>query len=275
MTTTHAWLPRASCDESCVRVEPVGLPGRVVRLLRGIVRTFLVVALLPAIPVLAIPQPGQTRAVQVYCWLVLRCIGVRITKSGGPIRNVPGVLVVSPHMSWIDALVIYALLPGTFIAKAEMVSWPGLGVIARLMNVIPIDRAKLRLLPDVVEAVAERLRSGRTVVAFPEGTTWCGLAYGPFRPAIFQAAIDAGRPVQPLRLSYHQRDGRPSTAPAYVGDDTLASSFWRLTTTRTTFARVHVEELQLPGGHRRDLAQRCQAAVRDVAPTCPEHALVA
>ena len=75
------------------------------------------------------------------------------------------------------------------------------------MKVIPIERASLRRLPDVVDAVADRLRAGQTVVAFPEGTTWCGLAYGPFRPAMFQAAIDAGRPVQPLRLSYHHRDG--------------------------------------------------------------------
>ena len=61
----------------------------------------------------------------------------------------------------------------------------------------------------MVCAVADRLRAGQTVVAFPEGTTWCGLAYGPFRPAMFQAAVDAGRPVQPLRLTYHHRDGQP------------------------------------------------------------------
>src|SRR3546814_9015904 len=67
-------------------------------------------------------------------------------------------------------------------------------------------------LPEVVGTVAGKLRSGQTVVAFPEATTYCGLAYGRFRPAMFQAAVDAGRPVQPLRLTYHHRDGRPSTA---------------------------------------------------------------
>ena len=44
------------------------------------------------------------------------------------------------------------------------------------MKVIPIERASLRRLPEVVDAVADRLRAGQTVVAFPEGTTWCGLA---------------------------------------------------------------------------------------------------
>src|ERR1700736_1608765 len=123
MTNAHAWLPRASCDESCVRLEPVGAFGSVVRVLRRTVRTLLILMVLPAIPVLSIPQPGQARLVRWYCWLVLRCMGVRITKSGGPIRNVPGVLVVSPHMSWGDALVIHALMSGNFVAKAELIGW--------------------------------------------------------------------------------------------------------------------------------------------------------
>ena len=119
------------------------------------------------------------------------------------------------------------------------------------MKVIPIERANLRRLPDVVRTIAGRLRAGQTVVAFPEGTTWCGLAYGAFRPAMFQAAIDAGRPVQPLRLSYHHRDGRPSTVAAFVGDDTLMASIRRLVTARRTMVHVQVESLQLPGTARR------------------------
>jgi 1-acyl-sn-glycerol-3-phosphate acyltransferase len=272
---THPWLPRADCDHSCVRLEPVGVWGWAVRLMRGTVRAGLVVALLPAIPLLAVPQPGQARVIRMYCRLVLRCMGVRITKSGGPIRNVPGVLVVSQHVSWVDALVINALMSGSFVAKAELTKWPALATIAQVMKVIPIDRTKLRLLPDVVDTVAARLRSGRTVVAFPEGTTWCGRAHGRFRPAIFQAAIDAGRPVQPLRLSYRQLDGRPSTIPAFVGDDTLLSSFLRVVSARPIIAQVNVEELQLPGGHRRDLALRCQEAVQNVGPSRHEHALAA
>ena len=106
------------------------------------------------------------------------------------------------------------------------------------MKVIPIERTSLRRLPDVVAMVATRLRAGQTVVAFPEGTTWCGLAYGPFRPAMFQAAVDAGRPVQPLRLNYHHRDGSPSTVAAFVGDDTLIASIRRLVTARRTIVHV-------------------------------------
>jgi hypothetical protein len=79
---------------------------------------------------------------------------------------------------------------------------------------------------------------------------------------MFQAAVDTGRPVQPLRLRYQHRDGRVSTVPAYIGDDTLLRSIGRLMVARRTVARIYVESLQLPGDDRRELARRCQAAIR-------------
>jgi 1-acyl-sn-glycerol-3-phosphate acyltransferase len=273
--TGRPWVPLAACDLSCVAAQPAaGQPIAVAW--RVAIRATFAVLMLAATPLLAVPVPGRCHLQRSYCRAMLRCLGVRITVSGGPIRNLRGVLVVSGHVSWVDVFAIGSVLPGRFVAKSELISWPGLGLLARLMKVIPIDRANLRRLPDVVDTVAARLRAGRTVVAFPEGTTWCGLAYGRFRPAMFQAAVDAGRPVQPLRLSYHHRDGRPSTAAAYVGDDTLVASVKRLITAHRTIVRVQVESLQLPGDDRRDLAARCESAVRgDVSRRGHGHALVA
>jgi 1-acyl-sn-glycerol-3-phosphate acyltransferase len=245
---------------------------------RATVRILLVLMLLPAVPMLAVPLPGRSHVQRAYCRLMLRCLGVRITMSGGPIRNLRGVLVVSGHISWVDVFAIGAVLPGSFVARADLIDWPALGVLARVMKVIPIERASLRRLPAVVQTVAARLRAGQTVVVFPEGTTWCGLANGPFRPAMFQAAIDVARPVQPLRVTYHHRDGRPSTVPAFIGDDTLGQSLYRVVAARLTVAHIHVEALQLPGEHRRDLARRCQEAVHGVAASLPgahQHALAA
>jgi len=275
MTVEHSWVPRATCDASCVHADATAGHSVVVAW-RIAVRATLAVLLLTAVPLLAIPLPGRSHIQRGYCRMMLRCLGVRITVSGGPIRNLRGVLVVSGHVSWVDIFAIGAVMPGSFVARADLIDWPALGFLARVMKVIPIDRTSLRRLPDVVSTVASRLRAGHTVVAFPEGTTWCGLAYGPFRPAMFQAAVDAGRPVQPLRLSYRHRDGRPSTLAAYVGDDTLMTSIRRMVSSRRTVIHVQVESLQLPGTSRRDLAARCEAAVRsDEARRGHGHALVA
>jgi 1-acyl-sn-glycerol-3-phosphate acyltransferase len=230
-------------------------------------RVMLALLLAPGLPLLGMPLPGRTHVQRAYCRSVLRCFGVRITVTGSPIRNLRGVLVVSTHMSWLDVFAIGAVLPGSFVARADMFTGTATGIVARILKIIPIERSSLRRLPDVVDAVARRLRAGQTVVAFPEGTTWCGQSgqshqgRGRFYPAMFQAAIDAGRPVQPLRLAYHHVDGSVSTTPAFVGDDTLMRSIGRLLAMRRTVACVRVESLQLPGTDRRTLAVRCQSAV--------------
>jgi 1-acyl-sn-glycerol-3-phosphate acyltransferase len=272
--SANPWLPRASCGSHCIELDAHASRRSVVAV-RTTGRVLGALLLFTAVPLLAVPLPGRSRIQRCYCRLMLRCLGVRITVSGGPIRNLSGVLVVSGHVSWVDIFVIGAVLPGSFVARADLIDWPALGVLARLMKVIPIERTNLRRLPDVVRAIAVRLRAGQTVVAFPEGTTWCGLGYGTFRPAMFQGAIDAGRPVQPLRLTYHHRDGAPSTVPAFIGDDTLMQSIRRVITARLTICHVQVQSLQLPGSDRRELAARCEAAVRGTSVRPGAHALVA
>ena len=259
--TGHSWLPRASCDAGCVSCGDAVTSRRLLVTLRVSLRIMLALLLAPGLPLLAVPLPGRTRVQRIYCRLVLRCFGIRITVTGSPIRNLRGVLVVSPHMSWLDVFAIGAVLPGSFVARADMFTGRAVGVVARILKIIPIERSSLRRLPGVVDTVARRLRAGQTVVCFPEGTTWCGLDSGAFYPAMFQAAIDAGRPVQPLRLTYHHVDGSVSTVPAFVGEETLLGSIRRLLAVRRTLARVHVESLQLPGTDRRTLAGRCQSAV--------------
>lgn len=258
----HAWLPRTTCDADCLRAGLDGGGNSMLAVVRSALRIMAVLLLLPGLPLIAIPLPGRSHIQRTYCRLVLRCLGVRITLSGGPIRNLHGVLVVSGHVSWVDVFAIGAVLPGSFVARADLVEWPAIGRAARLMNVIPIERGSLRRLPSVIDTVAARLRAGHTVVCFPEGTTWCGIEYGPFRPAMFQAAIDAGRPVQPLRLTYHHRDGRLSTVTAFLGDDGLWQSLRRTVRARLTVVHVEVASLELPGTDRRDLSRRSEWSVR-------------
>lgn len=257
----HDWLPRTSCTQDCLR-SGLGQPdSRAVAALRATRRIPLAMLVLALLPLLALPLPGGRHAQRLYCRAMLCCLGIRIIASGDPARNVRGMLVVANHVSWVDVFAVGAVLPGSFVARADLVDWPGIGLAARLANIIPIERRDLRQLPAVVDAVVRRLSDGHTVVAFPEGTTYCGQDNGRFRPALFQAAIDAGRPVQPLHLTYHHRDGSPSTVPAFLGDDSLWASITRVVRTRRTIVQVHIRPLQPPLAVRRQLAGQCQAAV--------------
>lgn len=257
----HAWLPKTSCTEACV-TSGLGRNGpRALAVIRAIRRLLVTLLVLTAMPILALPLPGHVHARRFYCRAFLRSLGIRIILSGGPIRNLRGMLIVANHVSWVDVFAIGAVMPGSFVARADLVDWPGVGLAARMANVIPIERSSLRQLPSVVDAVVQRLRNGHTVVAFPEGTTYCGVDNGRFHPALFQAAIEAERPVQPLRLTYRHRDGSPSTVTAFLGDDSLWASIKRIVSARRTTVHVQVRPLQLPRSLRRQLAARCQESV--------------
>ncbi len=209
----HAWLPRATCDGECLRAGGAEASRRMIVALRVARRIGLTLLLAPALPLLAVVLPGWSKSRQVYCRLLLWCLGVRITLSGGPIRNLPGVLVVSDHMSWLDVVTIGAVLPArrwrasplSFVARADVAGSLAVRMMARIVKVIPIERASLRQLPDVVTTVAARLYAGHTVVAFPEGTTWCGL---PGEPGAARGNRTAGRGRSIRRCS------RPPSIPA-------------------------------------------------------------
>lgn len=257
----HSWFPKTSCTHLCVQAGLAHPEHRALETARAARRIIVVGLLLTMLPVLAIPIPGHLHLKRLYCRTVLLCLGVRVALSGGPIRNLRGMLVVSNHVSWLDVFAIGSVLPGTFVARADLLGWPAVGLAARLANVIPIERSSLRGLPRVVDAMVRRLRDGHTVVAFPEGTTYCGQDHGAFRPAMFQAAIEAARPIQPLRLDYRHDDGSPSTVTAFLGEDTMGASISRIVRTRRTVVHVGVAPLELPSSPRGELAGRCQAAV--------------
>ncbi|EIE97263.1 1-acyl-sn-glycerol-3-phosphate acyltransferase [Saccharomonospora glauca K62] len=149
-----------------------------------------------------------------------------------------GTLVVANHRSWLDVVGLFALEPVGFLAKREVADWPWVSSVARRNGTVFVDRWSLRALPTTVTAVADRLRSGHSVVVFPEATTFCSAPGGRFRHAAFQAALDAGAPVRPVSLSYLQ-GGRASTVSAFVGEDTLARSMARVlrrTTSRSAWS---------------------------------------
>ncbi len=171
-------------------------------------------------------------------------------------------LTVAGHVGWTDVLALAAVQPMGFVARADLIEWPLLGGLARLMRVIPIERERLRALPEVIGAVAERLSAGERVGMFPEGTTWCGRAHGRMRPALFQAAVDTGTAVQPIRVRYLDRTGELSTVPGFVGVDTFLDSVGRVLHSRGVVAELTLLPAESPGDDRHDLAHRCERAIR-------------
>ncbi|WP_078843358.1 1-acyl-sn-glycerol-3-phosphate acyltransferase [Streptomyces albus] len=186
---------------------------------------------------------------------------------GGPGGPAPGTLIVANHISWLDAVALLAVEPVTLLAKREVGGWPVLGPVVRRAGTRFIDRGSLRGLPATVADLAGLLRAGRSVAVFPEGATHCSAPGGPFRPAAFQAALDAAAAVRPVTIGYEQA-GAPSTVAAFVGEDGFGGSLHRVLTARALTVRVRVHPPLLPvsgGDDRRSLAAHAQALVRHEA----------
>lgn len=262
--TTHAWMPHSPCGTGChpARSATVGT-------VRVVLRCVLVAVILLLVPVLAagrlLPTAGRRAVARYGARGLLGALGIGVSVHGAPepgSSTSTGTLVVANHMSWTDVLVLAACFPCRFVARADLVDWPVLGILARIVRVVPIARERLRTLPATVGDVTDALRGGATVVVFPEGTTWCGTAYGSFRPALFQAAVDAGAVVRPVGISYRDGDGSPTTATAFVGDEGIGDSMARILRLKGLRAEVRICEDIAPMNDRRLLARCAELAVR-------------
>jgi 1-acyl-sn-glycerol-3-phosphate acyltransferase len=267
----HPWQPVSPCGPGCVAgaMPTVAWPRRTVRLTRVAFAVLGGVLVLPLLAVLG--ARGREVLVRGVFRSVLRALGGRLDVHGDATLGVPtaggphrGALVVVNHVSWLDTVVVNAIRPMRSVAKREIASWPVVGTLAGRAGTVYLDRERLRALPDTVAELATALRGGALVNACPEGTTWCGLALGRFRPALFQAAIDGGVPVRPLVVRYRLACGTPTTWPAFVGDETLIDSVRRTARLRGLVVEVHVLPEIAPGRatDRHHLAALTEAAVR-------------
>jgi 1-acyl-sn-glycerol-3-phosphate acyltransferase len=192
---------------------------------------------------------------------MLQLCGMRLVVHNDGARLDEGVLVVANHVSWIDIYVINAWRPTPFVSKAEIRKWPVVGWLAQQLGTVFIQREKRSDAKRIMHELAGRLNAGELMCVFPEGTTSDGVQLLPFHANMFQAAVSASRPVQPVCMMYEDAQGRQSTAPAYIGDLSLGESLDALLRAGPLTAHVYVGAPLAPGADRRLLAAEAQASV--------------
>ncbi|MEU4353228.1 lysophospholipid acyltransferase family protein [Streptomyces virginiae] len=259
------WLPTSPCTpEACTGHEgrTASVPHAVLRLAGAL--ALILLGILGAPPVRLLPAGPRQAVVRAWSATLVRAFGIRITVHGSPGRR-GGRLLVANHISWLDIPLVAAVMPSRMLAKSDIRAWPVLGRLAGQAGTLFIERDRIRVLPATVTTMTRALLAGDRVTVFPEGSTWCGRAHaqGAFRRAAFQSALDAEVPVQPVHLAYVHPDGSPAGAPAFVGDDALTASLWRIARARGIRAEVTLLPRIPPGRHtdRRDLAAAAQRAV--------------
>ena len=210
-------------------------------------------------------EPFVHRLVRWWSNGLMRIFGLRAVRVGQPLPD--PVLFVANHTSWIDIELLHSQRAACFVAKAEIASWPLVGWLASAGGTIFHRRGSNHSLAAVMQVMVERLRGGRSVAVFPEGGTGHNGVLRVFHARIFQAALDAEVPVQPVALRF-ARDGRRVIDAGFREHENFMQNFLRLLGEAPLDAEVHfLEPVPAMPDARRRMAElsreRIAAALED------------
>ncbi|HTZ89379.1 MAG TPA: lysophospholipid acyltransferase family protein [Alloacidobacterium sp.] len=187
---------------------------------------------------------------QASCARVMRRLSISLTTEG----PLPGTgLIVSNHLSYLDILLHAAAGPRIFVSKAEVRSWPIFGWLARFGGTIFIVRGSRSAATEAAIGIEYALRSGITVVLFPEGTSTDGTTLLPFHSFLFEPAIEAESLVTAAAVSY-EADGAEERDLCYYGDVSLVSNLLHVLRHKSIRGRIRIDARPRTYSNRRQAA---------------------
>ncbi len=244
-------------------------------------RAILRIAVYLALTLLLIPvqmaalRLGLRLAVRLPVFYHRRCcriLGLDVRVHGQRSTAAP-TLFVCNHASYLDIAVLASQVPGSFISKAEVASWPLFGLLAKLQRTVFVERRGARAAAQRDE-IGARLARGDNLILFPEGTSADGLTVRPFKSALFSVAKLAlpGREIvlQPVSLAYTRLDGMPigrgfKPLVAWYGEMAMAAHMFGVAGLGTISVDLTFHPPVLPAAFesRKALSDHCHEIVAD------------
>ncbi len=140
---------------------------------------------------------------RLWAWLIIRTLGLRVEVRGlENLENLRSFILMANHQSHLDVASIMATFPHQlrFLAKKELVNIPVFGWAMFLQGHVLIEREKREKAFRAINLAAEKVKKGKKLVVFPEGTRGDGKTLLPFKKGGFVLAIKSGVPVVPVSI---------------------------------------------------------------------------
>ena len=141
--------------------------------------------------------------VREWALIQVRTSGARFHVSGAD--NIPdeAVLFVSNHQSNFDIAVFLALIakPKGFVAKIEIMKVPILRTWMKYINCVFLNRKDIRQSAKTILDGIKILKSGHSMVVFPEGTRSKGDTFGEFKAGSYKLATKSKVPIVPVTIN--------------------------------------------------------------------------
>ncbi|SCX14701.1 lyso-ornithine lipid acyltransferase [Nitrosomonas eutropha] len=214
---------------------------------------------------LLLPYTSTARQNHMICkWAqkFLHILNVKLSSGGSlPACNQQGVLFVANHTSWLDIIVILALYPVRFVAKAEISTWPVLGWLCRSAGTLFIERKKRGDTLRVNQKIDSMLKAGCSVAIFPEGATCNGDVLLHFHASLLQPVVTAKALLCPIAIRYSNRDGSRNTSVVYVTVTILQSLMLILNEPEIQAELNFMSPIPGDDKNRRELARLAEKAI--------------
>jgi 1-acyl-sn-glycerol-3-phosphate acyltransferase len=147
---------------------------------------------------------------EFLAWITRAWARQMVALAGGRVEvrgleNLPargGVLFVANHQGAFDIPLLIGFLPGLkgFVSKKENFRLPIVSTWMRLLGCVVIDRGDLRQSARAIARGVARLKAGRSLVIFPEGTRSQSGSIHSFKEGSFKLATRSGAMIVPLTI---------------------------------------------------------------------------
>jgi 1-acyl-sn-glycerol-3-phosphate acyltransferase len=134
---------------------------------------------------------------------LFRITGTRVhLRMLAPIPQAGALILVANHTSYLDGIVLWALLPTRygFVAKRELRRYPLVRGLLERVGTHFVDRFDNRRSARDATDLTTAARAGARLLFFPEGTFVDAAGLQPFHMGAFVAAARAGAPVVPVAI---------------------------------------------------------------------------
>lgn len=164
--------------------------------------TCLVLVAFVAVLLLALPLSLDVRRTMVKSLAAFwfRLTGVKLKVNGAEHLQVAPSVVVANHASYLDGIILKAVLPTRFgfVIKREVTQVPLVHFLLRRIGSQFVERRNRYRSGRDAKRIVELARGGHSVAVFPEGTFVEEPGLQTFRPGAFAAAVAGQLPVVPV-----------------------------------------------------------------------------
>lgn len=173
--------------------------------------------------------PFSVREMRLSMWLfnlvvrvLLRILGVHVICAEPEVLRRFRGFVFPNHVSYVDVLVLVSITPMRFLAKAEVRTWPVIGLIARAIGCVFVKREDKESRAEARLALAA-VDPSPPIVLFPEGKRGPGGELLPFRYGAFEIVIAGNAPFLPCIILYDHLE-----AAIWQRGEHVLKAIWRL-----------------------------------------------